>query len=273
MIPRIIHRIWLGAKPLPEEHLYYGETWRRNHRDWEMRLWRDEDLPSLDLGSALERGRHYAERANVLRYELLRRFGGVYVDTDVESLRSIEPLLDGVSAFAGYVRPGTIGNSVLGSTPGHPAFERASQEASRRVGTEKNSITATGPRFLTGLLRDFPDVKLFDPQVFYPYDWHEKRPAPSEFGEAYAAHHWAMTGREESLDAAGDSDYLRRKVLALRRRRAKADRRTEKARGKAAAARRRADRLEQRLAAIESSLWWRLNPGRLRGVARARRRR
>lgn len=273
MIPRIIHRIWLGANAMPAEHVLYGETWRDNHPGWEMKLWGDDDLPSLELGPTVERGRHYAERANVLRYELLRRFGGVYVDTDVESLRSIEPLLEGISAFAGYVRPGTVGNSVLGAIPGHPAFERASREASTRVGTGKNSISATGPRFLTGVLQEFPEVKLFEPAFFYPYDWHEKRPPASELGQAYAAHHWAMTGREESLDASADSDYLRRQVLALRRRRAKADRRTEKALGKATAARQRADRRDERLRAIEGSLWWRLHPGRLLDAARGRRRR
>jgi hypothetical protein len=273
VIPRIFHRVWLGTDPMPEPHRRYGETWEAHHHGWEMRLWTDEDLSQLECGSALELGRHHAERANLVRYEVLRRFGGVYVDTDMECLRSIEPLLEGVTAFAGYVRPGTIGNSVLGSVPGHPAFERASHEAGRRIGTGKNSISATGPRFLSGLLPSFPDVTLFEPKVFYPYDWHEK-PSPSgDYPGAYAVHHWAMTGREESLTVSGNSEYLRRKVLALRRRRSKADRRADRAEHRAAAAKRRAREAERRLSELENSLWWRLHPARLLRVHRFRRRR
>src|SRR5436190_16517529 len=99
VIPRIIHRVWLGAEPMPEDFRRYGESWRRHHPGWRMRLWTDEDLPELGDRRALERARHHAERANLVRYEVLRRFGGVYVDTDVECLRPIGPLLSGVRAF------------------------------------------------------------------------------------------------------------------------------------------------------------------------------
>ena len=101
-IPRIIHRIWLGGDPLRDEFDHYGDTWRNHHPGWEMRLWTEDDLPELGLTEALARGRHQAERADVLRYELLERFGGVYVDIDFECMRSLEPLLDGVEAFAAF---------------------------------------------------------------------------------------------------------------------------------------------------------------------------
>ena len=36
-IPRVLHRIWLGPEPLPEEHRAFGEGWARHHPDWEQR--------------------------------------------------------------------------------------------------------------------------------------------------------------------------------------------------------------------------------------------
>ena len=100
---------------MPDDFQRYGETWREHHPEWEMPLWTDDNLPELAHPGAFERGRHHAERADVLRYEVLRQFGGVYVDTDVECLRPIDPLLEGVQAFVAYQRPGEVCNAVMGA--------------------------------------------------------------------------------------------------------------------------------------------------------------
>ena len=63
-----------------------------------------------------ERLRKPTERSDIIRLEVLFRFGGVYVDTDVECLRPIDPLLrEGADFFAAYMRPGTVNNAVIGS--------------------------------------------------------------------------------------------------------------------------------------------------------------
>lgn len=260
-IPRVIHRIWFG-QAIPEDFQRYGETWRQHHPGWEMRLWTQDNLPALSRPSALERARHAAERANILRYELLCQFGGVYVDTDMECLRCIEPLLGGVEAFAGYQRPGEVCNAILGAVPEHPAFLRAVEEAARRVGLDKSSVRATGPRFVTELLADFPEVRIFEPTVFYPYDWTQEPVPASELPHAYAIHHWSRTGKEPS-DPDAKVEYLRQRVAGLRRSKRKAQRRAASARTAAKGANRRARRSEAQLAAVQSSLWWRLRPTRL----------
>jgi mannosyltransferase OCH1-like enzyme len=193
-IPRIIHRIWLGGEPLRDDFQHYGETWRNHHPDWEMRLWTDDDLPKLGLTEALEHGRHHAERADVLRYELMKRFGGVYVDIDIESLRPLDSLLDEVVAFAALQAPGRVSNAILGAVPGHPLFERASREAALRIGVG-TIPAATGPVFFTELVQDFPEVTLYGPEKFYPYLWTERHRAQDHFPEAYAVHHWAASWR------------------------------------------------------------------------------
>jgi mannosyltransferase OCH1-like enzyme len=261
VIPRIIHRIWLGPEPMPAQFEHYGETWRAHNPGWEMRLWTDDRLSTLRRPLALDRARRPGERANVLRYELLRELGGVYVDTDVECLRSIEPLLEGVRAFAGYERPGEVGNAILGGVPDHPAFERAADEAERRSGGGRSSVAATGPRFLTELLAEFPDVTIFAPETFYPYDWEEEPRPASELPAAYAVHHWSFRGREP-WDPDEKVDFLRSRVDAERRRKARFRRRAQSAAREAETARERAARAERRLSEIERSLWWRLHPGR-----------
>jgi mannosyltransferase OCH1-like enzyme len=189
-IPRIIHRIWLGDEPLRDEFQRYGETWRKHHPGWEMCLWTEDDLPELALTQVLQRGRHHAERADVLRYELLKRFGGVYVDIDFECLRSLESLLDEVEVFAAFQLPERVSNAMLGAVPGHPLFERASREAALRIGVG-TIPAATGPQFFTRLVKDFPEVTLYGSEKFFPYLWTEPHRANEHFPEAYAVHRWA----------------------------------------------------------------------------------
>jgi mannosyltransferase OCH1-like enzyme len=196
LIPRVIHRIWLGAEPMPADHEALGRTWAAHHPDWEMRLWTDGDLAALVPPDARGRARSPSEASDLLRYEVLRRHGGVYVDTDVESLKPLDGLIKGVSAFAAEELPGRIGTAIIGSVPGHPALERAAREARGTAGLGANSADSTGPRFLTLILADFEDVEIFPPRLFYPYTWHEPERRHEHFPDAYAVHHWAGSWRE-----------------------------------------------------------------------------
>ena len=95
-----------GDAPLPETARAYEETWREHHPCWEFRLWGDEEARRLVPARALRACRSRSEQSNLLRYEVLRRFGGLYVDTDVECRRPLDPLLEGVDSLAGYLTPG-----------------------------------------------------------------------------------------------------------------------------------------------------------------------
>lgn len=197
---------------MPQEFVKYRESWRRHHPEWEMRLWTDENLPpDLVREEAYERLRKPAERSDIIRLEVLLRFGGVYVDTDFECLRSIEPLLEGTDFFATYIAPRRIVNGVIGAAPGHPILERAVREIRPRTeyGLDK---AATGPFFFNKLVRQFPAVTILPREYFYPAD-------PAEREGAYAAHHFARSWQ--------DADDLRRTYLKAERKLADANRRIE----------------------------------------------
>jgi hypothetical protein len=194
-IPHVIHRVWLGRSPMAEELVRYGETWRRHHPGWKLRLWRDRHVRKLVPPEAAARARHYSELSDLVRFEVLRRFGGVYVDTDVECLRSIEPLLEGERALLGYEKPGRVGTAVLAAAAGHPLFEDASTEARNTVGLGANAADATGPYFLTLLVKDHPDVRIVEPDVFYPYTWDEPHRRHEDFPDSFTVHHWMASDR------------------------------------------------------------------------------
>lgn len=184
-IPRVIHRVWLGGRPLPPDYAAYGETWAAHHPDWEMRLWTDADAPEIP---GIEAARNLAERSDLVRYEVLRQHGGVYVDTDVECLRPIDELLDGVVAFSSYEVPGRLCNAVMGCVPGHAAFARLAELSRVTVG-HGHYPEATATTFSTFVLERFDDVTLYPPSVFYPELWDGR--ANDAADAPYTRHHWA----------------------------------------------------------------------------------
>ena len=184
-IPRVVHRVWLGGRPLPDAFAEFGRTWERHHPEWEVRLWTDENAPTP---AGLERTRNLAERADLVRYEIIRRHGGIYVDTDIECLRPIDELLEGVVLFAGYEVPGRLCNAVFGAVPEHPAFAEAVR-AAEVVAGHGIYPDSTATTFLTYLLEAHDDATLFAADRFYPELWDGRRNDAAE--PPYTAHHWS----------------------------------------------------------------------------------
>jgi mannosyltransferase OCH1-like enzyme len=190
LVPRIVHRIWLGPDPLPPEFASYGESWARLNPAWEVRLWTEDTIPEdLRRPEARERLRVPAERSDILRLELLWRHGGVYFDTDIECVRPLEPLIGGLDFFCAYLKPGQANNAVIGAAPGHPILDRALDEIRPRewYGYDK---AAAGPEFLSSLLEDYPEVAVFAPELFYPN-------TPEQRETAYAIHYQARSWKGE----------------------------------------------------------------------------
>ena len=262
MIPRILHQVWLGPNPLPDEYAGYAETWQRLHPAWEYRLWTEDDIPDDVRPEVHERLRVPAERSDLLRLELVVRYGGVYIDTDFECLQPLDPLLEGVDLFAAYLRheseEARINNAIFGATPQHPVLVRALAEARPRdvFGYDKN---AAGPMFLDRMLKG-TEATLFDRRLFYPKQ--------IERDGAVAFHHQARTWK----DTAG-----MRRSLGIARRRCEATRfevreletRVRLAESERSPARRaawKAFRARKRARKIERKLRYRA--GRARRVAR-----
>ncbi len=203
LIPRVFHQIWLGPDRLPDEYARYQQTWLDHHPDWQLHLWTEDNLPHpLRRPEAAEKLRVPAERANILRLELLWRHGGVYLDTDFECLRSIEPLIDQAELFISLAKPGRVNNALMGSIPNHPLLDHALEQIQPRqyYGHDK---AATGVLFLDTLLLGRDDVTFVEPDLVHP------RTAEAR-ARAYAIHHMARSWKD-------DPDQLRRDLRKAER--------------------------------------------------------
>ena len=208
MIPRTIHQIWIGPRPLPEVYRRYRQTWAEQHPGWNFYYWDNRAVRELQVSRSglLDQVRTESERSDLLRYEILYRFGGVYVDADFECLRSISKLAEPHTFFLAcdktpqYLNTGLLGvvprhpflAAVLASLPGHLA-----QCQSRDV-TAANSTTGTW--FFGRLVkRCKPHLHVFPAHVFYPYLWDELHRRNEDFHvtspDSYAVHHWGLSWR------------------------------------------------------------------------------
>src|SRR3954452_19238383 len=76
LIPHIFHQIWLEPHPFPSDYQRRQASWLRQHPRWELRVWTDKNLPrELRRVEAAERLRSPLERSDILRLEVLWRFG------------------------------------------------------------------------------------------------------------------------------------------------------------------------------------------------------
>jgi mannosyltransferase OCH1-like enzyme len=158
-----------------------------------MRLWTEANLPPLAHAALVTKCTTRAQQSDLIRYEILQREGGVYLDTDFECLRSIEPLIAGASAFAVYQRDrethDAIAQGIFGVVPGHPLMAEVLERAQAR--DPRTNLWAFGPPIFTAAVRAVGGVVLLPRPLFYPYLWTEPHRRGERFPDAYAVHHWA----------------------------------------------------------------------------------
>jgi mannosyltransferase OCH1-like enzyme len=217
VIPPVFHQVWVGPEPLPDEYRRYGQTWVDHNPGWELRLWTDENLPpDFERKEVYELLRQPAERSDMLIFEVLYRFGGVYIDTDFECLRPIGPLLEGVEIFCSYSHPDRLNNAIMGSVPRHPLIEKGLRGMRPRTTYGKVDKAGTGPFFVTELFVGQPEVKLFDWPIFYPR-------TPEAERTAYGIHHEGRSWKDpadlvkDAMRAEHRLAIAQDKLAALRR--------------------------------------------------------
>jgi inositol phosphorylceramide mannosyltransferase catalytic subunit len=269
LIPKVIHRLWLGADPVPADFERYGETWARHHPEWEMRLWTDDNLPPLSCQALIDGMPGFKSRYDMVRYELLRQFGGVIVDLDMEALRPIDPLLGGVRAFVcretGKER--RIGTQIIGAEPRHPLLERAVGELSTSITRRGAASRRAGPVFFTQIVDEFRDqITIFPRETFLSPLTIEPPKRPQDFPRMFAVHHHAESWRGASPEA-----QVKRLENRLVWAQAEIDVLTravddDGSRAQLNRSRRDLERTRRELALVTGSRWWRL--GRRLGIVK-----
>jgi len=195
-IPRVLHRVVPEQTSAETED--WWEAWQAIHPGWLFRTWRDPIDPTPFPLTSPHWGRvhHGAQLADLVRLEVLWNEGGIYLDSDMEPYRPLDPLLP-LSAFAAWEDRYRVPNAVIGAVPGHPAIRECLDLAVQRLTDGVEDITvATGPGVLTDVLPWRSDVLLLPPGAFYPFHYRDakterRKDHATTQPWAFGAHHWA----------------------------------------------------------------------------------
>ena len=104
MIPKKIHYCWFGENPLPNYAKKCIESWGRHCPDYEIIQWKETNFDVTQNQYCLEayRAKKWAFVSDYARLKIIYENGGVYLDTDVELLKDITPLISDGVGFIGF---------------------------------------------------------------------------------------------------------------------------------------------------------------------------
>ena len=96
MIPKIIHYCWFGRGPLPELAQKCIASWKKYLPDYEIKEWNEDnfDVNIIPYTAEAYQAKKYAFVSDYARFWILYRYGGIYFDTDVEVIRSIDDIIE-----------------------------------------------------------------------------------------------------------------------------------------------------------------------------------
>lgn len=127
MIPKIIHYCWFGGKPLPADVLTCIKTWEKFCPDYEIRRWDESnfDVNAHPFVKAAYEAKAWAFVSDYARLKVVYDNGGIYLDTDVELLKSLDFLLEN-PCYLGLQQVDYLCNTGLGfgAEQGIPILQR-----------------------------------------------------------------------------------------------------------------------------------------------------
>lgn len=188
-IPKIIHYVWVGGKPLTPLALQCIASWKKYLPDYEFKLWNEANSPmNHHYVKNMYAKKKWAFVADYIRFWALEKEGGIYLDTDTEVLKSFDNLLVN-SAFFGQTKDGVTAAGVIGAVPHHSIIKDIL--AVYDVDYEY-SLLRTSPRTVTDTLASnvYRDVTVYDYRYFNPCDDGENCTI-DKLVLAYTNNHWA----------------------------------------------------------------------------------
>ncbi|RLN75069.1 hypothetical protein BBJ28_00012605 [Nothophytophthora sp. Chile5] len=195
-IPRIIHQSWKTPHAIPARFQPWMRSWVAQHPTWTYVFWTDEDNLRLFerlypeyLAVAKAVGK--ISLADMARYALLHRVGGLYVDADFECKQPFDDLHEGAHRIILSSEPlahtvllegsdeAALCNALMASVPGHPFWLRVLDNIKAKFdaeGDHGDAVALTGPRIVkdTYFSPDFAfsdddsDIAVFPQEYFYP---------------------------------------------------------------------------------------------------------
>ena len=152
-------------------------TWKKLLPEYELRLWDETsfDIDSSDFVREAYRAGKFAFVSDYVRLCALKEYGGVYLDTDIEVIRSFDPLLCGRGAVFGFESGEKVMTAFMAARPEHPIIHAFLSCYEGRVfdaaEPEPNTVLLTGVLKDRGLVLNNTMQLLGEDTAVFPLDY------------------------------------------------------------------------------------------------------
>ncbi|MEF9933528.1 MAG: glycosyltransferase [Cetobacterium sp.] len=205
MIPKKLHYIWLGNGTRPNIMDICINSWREKLPEYEIIEWNEENLDFykvVESNSFLKKcyeERLWAFLSDYFRLQVLASEGGIYLDTDMQIIKSLDDLLDNF-VFLGKESEHEVSAGIIGAVKNHPFILKSLEFYKGEIW---NSPHYTIPAILQHILDTNPDldVKLYPPDYFYPYHYTEEFSYSCITENTHGIHWWGKSwhGQKKKL--------------------------------------------------------------------------
>lgn len=207
MIPKIIHYCWFGERPLSDDAKTYISTWQKYCPDFDIKEWNEKNFdPNINqYCSEAYNAKQWAFVSDYVRIKVLYEFGGVYLDTDVEMVKSIEPLLK-YRGFCGFESESQVQTGVLGCCKNNEWIKKIleSYNASKFLKSDGSYDLTTNVSRITRLTQNEYAISLNNTKqlfgenmILLPFDFlcaqHFKTGIIQRTENTFTIHHFAGT--------------------------------------------------------------------------------
>ena len=181
MIPKKIHYCWFGGNEKPEKAKKCIESWRKYCPDYEIIEWNEANFDVNQNGYTRMciKEKKYAFLSDYARLVIIEEHGGVYFDTDVEVLRSIDDLLNH-EAFFGFENDEYINTGVgFGAVAHHKSVGTLKKAYDSYLSGTKGTVTcptlntealASAGLVKNGKHQNVLGAEIYPVEYFNPYD-------------------------------------------------------------------------------------------------------
>lgn len=186
IIPKRINYIWLGKKEIPYRLRKCMESWEKYCPDYEIVQWNEDKYnfkKNTYMKQAYEAGA-YGFVPDFARLDILYTYGGLYMDTDVEVIRSLDELLY-QDAFCGVEKWQTVNfGGCSGAVQNNKMIREFMENRERLTFLKKDGsynkltcgfydtqvILKHGYR-ISGKSQKVKEINIYASEFFHPYDY------------------------------------------------------------------------------------------------------
>ncbi len=205
-IPKVVHYCWFGNKKKPRKVEKCIDSWKKHLPEYQLIEWNEQNFDVYQNSYIKEayNAKKFAFVSDIARINALQKYGGIYMDTDVEVLRKFDDLLIN-QCVLGFEEKNFVATSFIAISKNHSLLEEffLLYQNEKFLKSDGNYNMKTNVERLTNLLLDkglemngkhqtlVDDIKIYPKEYFSPYDYINCTYDITD--KSYCIHHFYVT--------------------------------------------------------------------------------